>query len=71
MNNANSGGTFIALLFIGRITAWIISGKMAWNWTESESFWGAVGFLIAWALIGKIVDFIAAAVVAVIAEGVK
>jgi len=71
MTNSNSEGTLIALLFIGRIAAWIISGKMAWNWTNPESFWGAVGFLMAWAFIGKFVDFVAAAVCAVSAEGVK
>ncbi len=53
-----NGGALAALLWILTIILSIISGMLAWNWIEPESFWGAVGFIILWGILSKIGYFI-------------
>jgi len=64
-------GIFALIAIVGRIATWIISGTMAWNWVEPESFFGAVGFLIAWGVIGKVVDFLVIAGIGLLASSSK
>ncbi|GGI56979.1 hypothetical protein [Winogradskyella haliclonae] len=64
MNESNDG-CFIAMLWVITILISILSGVLAWNWIEPDSFFGAIGFLIIWAILSKIGHFIAVALVAI------
>ena len=64
MSNSNNGGALIGLMWLVTIGISIGSGVMAWNWIEPDSFLGAIGFLIVWAILSKVGHFIAMALVA-------
>jgi len=66
MSNSDSGGCLIGLLWLVTIGISIGSGVTAWNWIEPDSFFGAIGFLIVWAILSKIGHFIAMGLVAVL-----
>lgn len=59
-DNTKQFGAFMLLL---TVILSIASGVLAWNWIEPESFLGAIGFLILWAVLSKIGHFIAMAVI--------
>jgi hypothetical protein len=42
------------LLTLGVIVESIVSGVLAWNWVEPESFGGGVGFIIIWGIFSYI-----------------
>ena len=44
----------VAITWIVTIALSIGSGMLAWNWIEPESFLGAIGFLIIWAILSKV-----------------
>ncbi|OFY42376.1 MAG: hypothetical protein A2X18_10845 [Bacteroidetes bacterium GWF2_40_14] len=54
MNASNNGGSFGFVVLLGTIAVSILSGILAWNWIEPESFFGAIIFLIAWSLFSYI-----------------
>jgi hypothetical protein len=56
-SDGNAGCLSIAML-IGTGASWLISGVLAWDWVEPDSFGRAILFLIAWALLGKLFDFV-------------
>jgi hypothetical protein len=66
MSNSENGGGLIGLMWLVTIGISIGSGVMAWNWIEPDSFFGAIGFLIAWGILSKIGHFLAMALVAII-----
>ncbi|MGY5851855.1 hypothetical protein [Salegentibacter sp. F14] len=65
MSNSDNGGVLIGLMWLVTIGISIGSGVMAWNWIEPESFLGAIGFLIVWAILSKIGHFLAMGLVAI------
>lgn len=65
MSDSNNSGFLLALLWLITLGISIGSGVMAWNWIEPDSFLGAIGFLIAWAILSKIRHFLAMGIVAV------
>ena len=68
MSNSDNGGALMGLMWLVTIGISIGSGVMAWNWIEPESFFGAIGFLIAWGVLSKIGHFLAMGIVAVISN---
>ncbi|MDD3893260.1 MAG: hypothetical protein PHE03_13260 [Bacteroidales bacterium] len=66
MSSSDNGGALVALMWIVTIIISIGSGILAWNWIEPESFWGAIGFLIAWGIFSKIGHFLAMGLVALL-----
>lgn len=42
------------MMLIASILVWILAGVWAWDWTEPESFGGALLFLLAWSVFGYI-----------------
>ncbi len=64
MSNSDNSGALIGLLWLFTIIISIISGVLAWNWVEPESFLGAIGFLLIWAILSKIGHFLAMGLVA-------
>ncbi len=60
---------FFAL--IGTIATWILSGMVAWDWVKPDSFGGALLFLFAWAILGKVFDFIFGMITLAIAKGLS
>jgi NAD dependent epimerase/dehydratase family enzyme len=66
MSNSDNGGALIGLMWLVTIGISIGSGVMAWNWIEPESFFGAIGFLIAWGILSKIGHFLAMGLVALL-----
>lgn len=53
-NMKENAGCFAAILWIATIVVSILTGIMAWNWIEPESFGGALLFLAAWWLFSYI-----------------
>lgn len=69
MKNSDAAGGFLAAIaIIGMIASWIVSGIVAWNWTEPDSFGGAILFIILWGILGKVFDFVIGLVIAGIAS---
>lgn len=66
MSDSSESGVLIGIMWIVTIGISIGSGIMAWNWIDPDSFIGAIGFLIIWAVLSKIGHFIAMALVAII-----
>ena len=64
MSNSDNTGVLFGLMWLVTIGISIGSGVVAWNWIEPDSFLGAIGFLIVWAILSKIGHFIAMALVA-------
>lgn len=54
MNDSNAGCLISGFLYFFTIAIAIGSGFLAWDWIEPDSFWGTVGFLIAWGILSKI-----------------
>ena len=67
-NSDAAGGLLAAIMLIGAITSWILSGIVSWNWVEPESFGGAILFIIVWGIMGKVFDFIISMAIAGIAS---
>ena len=64
-----SNGCIIAgLLYSATAAVFVGSGFLAWEWTEPNSFWSAVGFLIVWGILTKIGHFIVSLIVMGIAS---
>lgn len=68
MSSSDAGGFLSVLLVFGTIVSWLGSGIVAWNWVEPHNFGGAILFLIAWGIMGKIFDMILAIVLTAIAS---
>ena len=66
MNNSDNTGMLLGLMWLVTIGISIGSGVLAWNWIDPDSFLGAIGFLIVWAILSKIGHFIAMALMAVL-----
>lgn len=71
MSNSDNGGCLAILMFIIYALAWVGTGVMAWNWTEPDSFGGAILFLIAWGILGYIAQIIGGLIIAGIASMMK
>ncbi len=56
MSNSNDGCLSV-LLVAGALFSWIVSGTLAWDWVEPDDFGGAIGFLIVWAILGRMFQF--------------
>lgn len=65
MSNSDNTGMLLGLMWLVTIGISIGSGVLAWNWIDPDSFLGAIGFLIVWAILSKIGHFLAMALVAV------
>ena len=63
-NSENSGCFATILMFVVYAVAWVGTGKIAWNWIEPDSFWGAVEFIIAWGFLGYIAQVIGLLIIA-------
>jgi len=68
MSSSDASGFLSVLLILGSIASWLGSGIVAWNWVEPDNFGGAILFLIAWGIMGKIFDMILALVLTGIAN---
>ncbi|WP_061085498.1 hypothetical protein [Chryseobacterium indologenes] len=68
MSNTNDGGCLPVLAFILYAIVIIGSGVLSWNWTEPESFLGAIGFMIVWGILSYIGHFILLGIIAVVSE---
>ena len=55
-------------MWILTIALSIGSGILSWNWIDPDSFFGAIGFLILWAILSKVGHFIAFSVIYAIFE---
>lgn len=66
MDNSDSGGCYVFILWLITIGISIGTGILAWNFIEPDSFFGALLFLILWAVFSKIGHFIAVAMVALL-----
>ena len=64
MSNSDKGGCLLAVMWIITVAISIVSGIMAWNWIEPESFIGAIGFLILWGLLSTVGHYLAIGIVA-------
>lgn len=67
-NSDATGGVLAVIMFIGVIASWVLSGIVAWNWVEPDSFGGALVFILVWGIIGKVFDFGISLVIAGIAS---
>ena len=56
--NDFDSGAMLLFMSIGTIVLSIFSGVLTWNWIEPESFFGAIGSLIVWAIFSKIGHFL-------------
>lgn len=65
MSNSDNGGVLLGLMWLVTIGISIGSGVLAWSWIDPSSFFGAIGFLIVWALLSKIGHFMAVGLVAI------
>ncbi|KFF07958.1 hypothetical protein [Chryseobacterium luteum] len=68
MSNTNDSGCLPVFAFILYLIVIIGSGVLSWNWTEPESFVGAIGFLIVWGVLTSIGHFILIGIIALISE---
>jgi hypothetical protein len=68
MSDSSNGCLIAGLLYSATIAVFICSGFMAWEWTEPDSFWSAVGFLIVWGLFTKVGHFIVSLIIMGIAS---
>lgn len=59
-------GAIVIFMWILTIGLSIVSGVLAWNWVEPESFLGAIGFLIIWGILSKVGHYIAFGVLIVL-----
>lgn len=67
-NSETTGGAIAIVMLIGTIAAIIGSGYYAWQWTEPDSFFDALKFLILWAILGYVADLILVTPFAVLAR---
>lgn len=58
MNDSSIGCIIGGLLYPGVVAIFVGSGFLAWEWADPKSFWGALCFLIAWAVLAKVGYFI-------------
>ena len=67
-NSEEAGGCLIVLTIVGTIASWLGSGFLAWNWVEPDSFGGAILFIIAWGVLGKVFDLVSGLIIMGIAS---
>jgi len=65
MSNTDNGGCLLAIMWLITIGISIASGIMAWNWIEPDGFFGALVFLVVWAILSRIGHFLAMMIVAI------
>ncbi len=58
MENSRESGALAAVIIITIIVS-ILSGILAWNLIEPQSFWGGVGFIIMWGVFSKLGHYLA------------
>ena len=58
MSDSSNGCIIAGLLYSAIAAVFVGSGFLAWEWTEPNSFWSAVGFLIVWGILTKIGHYI-------------
>ena len=68
MSNSGAGGCLGVFMMIGMIASWLGSGLWAWNLVEPDSFGTAIVFLIAWAILSRVTDFILGLIVMAITD---
>ena len=66
MKNNFNPGVILTLMWVLTIALSIISGILAWNWVEPESFLGALGFIILWGILIRVSHFIVFGLIAAI-----
>ena len=66
MSDSQNAGFFVAILWIVTIALSILSGIIAWDWVEPDSFFGFIGFLLVWGLLSKVGHFLAMGIVALL-----
>ncbi len=54
-NHSQEGCLVIALMWGITLIVSILTGIWAWDWIEPESFVGAVGFIVVWAVLFRII----------------
>ena len=50
MSDSSNGCIIAGLLYSATAAVFVGSGFLAWEWTEPNSFWSAVGFRIVWGI---------------------
>ena len=58
MANSDMGGCLAGLIPIGYVVGWLVSGYLAYDWVQPDSFGRILVFLLAWGLIGYVVQLI-------------
>lgn len=51
-------GLMGCLMYVGYVVCIIVSGMLAWNVADPDSFWGFLWFLVLWGLIGSGISFV-------------
>lgn len=64
----NEGSFAGCALLVGTIVLSIISGILAWNWIEPESFVEAIAFIIAWGLFSYVSHIVIGGIIMIISE---
>lgn len=59
MSDSSNEGCAGLLILILQVSAWLLSGVVAWNFVNPHSFGGALLFLFAWSVLGGIFHFLA------------
>ncbi len=62
--NDSKGCFMVFLLWVLPAAISLLTGIWAWDWIEPESFLGAVGFIIVWAILFRVIVQIVGIIVA-------
>ena len=68
MSDSSNGCIISGLSYLAIAAVFVGSGFLAWGWTEPDSFWSAVFFIIVWGILFKIGHFIVSLIVVGIAS---
>jgi hypothetical protein len=71
MSDDSNAGCIAGLMLIGTVASWLLSGYLAWDWVQPQSFTSGIIFLIVWGIMGMITDFIAGIIIMAIAANIK
>ncbi len=64
-----AAGCFMLIVTVAvKLTAWLGSGVIAWEWVEPDNFSSALLFMLSWSILGAIFDGISILVMGVLAQ---